>query len=297
MLCLLISNHLAFFRLPPLLIPFPILSGYAILEQEGLTGLTTFLLKEIRRHQATLLIIDGAITAKQAAKSIHEWAKFLHNIHVAAEINRCTTFLLMPVQENSSDQPEQTMVDGLIALTARTVEMRTMRELQVLKIRGSQFVEGHHSYAITGNGFVVHPRTEAMLTITANDLPTSLTTLEQPALLRTGIAHLDEMLHGGLPSGSTTLLLGTSGTGKTLLGNHFLVEGAIQGQKGLYFGFNETPAQLLRTMTRFGLDANQLCRTGLDRTALASSYPGLPRYPGRTLTGSMRTPGDTATLS
>jgi circadian clock protein KaiC len=252
----------SFFTLAPVADTLSYLSGYAILEQEGLEGLTTFLLKEIRRHRTSLLIIDGAITAKQSAKSVHEWAKFLHSIYVTAEINRCTTFLLMPAHGTSLDQPEQTMVDGLIALTTRAVDMRVMRELQVLKIRGSQFVEGRHFYAITEDGFVVHPRTEAMLTITPANLPTPLTTLERPALMPVGIAHLDEMLHGGLPTGSATLLLGTSGTGKTLLGSHFLVEGAKQGQKGLYFGFNETPAQLLRTMTRFGLDANRYIETG-----------------------------------
>jgi circadian clock protein KaiC len=253
----------SFFTLAPIADTLSYLSGYAILEQEGLEGLTTFLLKEIRRHHATLLIIDGAITAKQAAKSTHEWAKFLHNVHVTAEINRCTTFLLMPTHEHSSDQPEQAMVDGLISLTARSVDMRTMRELQVLKIRGSQFVEGHHLYAINETGFVVHPRTEAMLTIASGNLPAPLTSSAQPPRMRVGIDHLDKMLRGGFPAGSATLLLGTSGTGKTLLGSHFLVEGATQGQKGLYFGFNETPAQLLRTMTRFGLDANRYVDAGL----------------------------------
>jgi circadian clock protein KaiC len=253
----------SFFTLTPIADTLSYLSGYAILEQEGLEGLTTFLLKEIRRHHATLLIIDGAITVKQAAKSVHEWAKFLHNIHVAAEINRCATFLLMPTHEHSPDQPEQAIVDGLITLSARSVDMRTLRELQVLKIRGSQFIEGRHFYAITETGFVVHTRTEAILTVAANDLPGPLTTSTQPTRMRVGISHLDEMLHGGLPSGSATLLLGTSGTGKTLLGTHFLVEGATQEQKGLYFGFNETPAQLLRTMTRFGLAANQYVEAGL----------------------------------
>ena len=250
----------SFFTLTPIADTLSYLSGYAILEQEGLEGLTTFLLKEIRRHHATLLIIDGAITVKQAAKSVQEWAKFLHNIHVAAEINRCATFLLMPTHEHFLDQPEQAMVDGLITLSARSVDMRTLRELQVLKIRGCQFIEGHHPYTITETGFVVHPRTEALLTIAASDLPDALPTSTR---MRVGIGHLDEMLRGGLPGGSATLLRGTSGTGKTLLGNHFLVEGAVQGQKGLYFGFNETPAQLLRTMARFGLAANRYVETGL----------------------------------
>nr|WP_277991464.1 ATPase domain-containing protein [Corallococcus macrosporus] len=68
-----------------------------------------------------------------------------------------------------------------------------------------------------------------------------------------GIPRLDEALHGGVLSGSTTLLLGAPGTGKTLLGLHFLLQGAREGQPGVYFGFFETPPRLIEKAEGTGM--------------------------------------------
>nr|WP_255671374.1 ATPase domain-containing protein [Corallococcus sp. AS-1-6] len=68
-----------------------------------------------------------------------------------------------------------------------------------------------------------------------------------------GIPRLDDALRGGLLSGSTTLLLGAPGTGKTLLGLHFLLQGAREGQPGVYFGFFETPPRLIEKAEGTGM--------------------------------------------
>jgi circadian clock protein KaiC len=154
------------------------------------------------------------------------------------------------------------MVDGVIELLPRGVDMRLVRQLQVLKSWGSPFVEGWHCYTITEAGLVVYPRTEATLTVSPSALPESLATTQRPPRMQIGIAQLDTMLGGGLPAGSTTLLLGTTGTGKTLLGYHFLAQGAAQGQQGVYFGFSETPAQVLRAMAHLGLDGERFVQEG-----------------------------------
>lgn len=252
----------SYFTLTPIADTLSYLSGYSVLEREGLEGLMALLRSEMRSRRATLLIIDGAVTAAQAASTVHEWKKFLYDLNVGAEILGCATFLLMQFEEGPTFQPEQTMVDGLIELKVRSVDMRSIRELQVRKFRGSAFLEGEHNFAITQEGLVVHPRTEAVLAVSQTELPEPLATMEQPTRMGAGITHLDEMLRGGLPSSSMTLLLGSSGTGKTLLGCHFITQGIAQGQKALYFGFNETPAQLMRKMARFNLDASRFVAAG-----------------------------------
>nr|WP_301340411.1 ATPase domain-containing protein [Corallococcus exercitus] len=68
-----------------------------------------------------------------------------------------------------------------------------------------------------------------------------------------GIPRLDDALRGGVLSGSTTLLLGAPGTGKTLLGLHFLLQGAREGQPGVYFGFFETPPRLIEKAEGTGM--------------------------------------------
>ena len=164
----------SFFTLNPIADALFYLSGYAALEQEGLEGLIALIRTEMRRHRATFLVIDGAVTARQAAPSEQAWKKFLHVVHVTAEITRCTTFLLTSFDEDSTSQPEQTMVDGLIALTTRSVDLRSTRELQVLKFRGSGFLEGRHHYAVTEDGLVVYPRTESILAVPGSDLTGTL---------------------------------------------------------------------------------------------------------------------------
>ena len=252
-----------FFTLAPIADTFSYLSGYATLEEGGLDGLITFLRSEMRRQRVSLMVIDGTITLEQVAPSVQEWKKFLHDINASAEILGCTIIFLMQYQGEPSSQPEQTMVDGVIELKVRSVDMRIMRELEVRKFRGSHFLEGKHSYDITEDGLVVHPRTEAAFSISSAGLPPVLSTQEDVTRQRIGITQLDEMLRGGLHTNSTTLLLGAAGTGKTLLGSHFLLQGAIEGQRGLYFGFYETPVQLKRKMERFKLDTSHFAQGGL----------------------------------
>ena len=228
-------------------------SGYGVLEREGLQGLLTLIRTETRNRRATLLVMDGTAVL-EGVSSQQDWMRFLHGLYVSAEITRCTTILLMQPPYSSEVVPEQTIVEGLIELAMPTYGMRAARELQVRKFRGSAFLEGRHPYAITEAGIVVHPRTEERLSAAPVGLPGMMAPAQQVSKKRMGIPRLDEMMQGGLPAGSTTLLLGASGTGKTLLGSHFLLAGSAQGEPGLYFGFHETPSQLERKLTRFGLD-------------------------------------------
>ncbi|GER91734.1 hypothetical protein KDW_58960 [Dictyobacter vulcani] len=85
-------------------------------------------------------------------------------------------------------------------------------------------------------------------------MPATLTSAKPPERLAFGVSRLDEMLNNGIPVGNSTIVLGAPGTGKTLLGLHFLYAGAKQGEPGLYFGFYESEAQLKQRMTQMGLD-------------------------------------------
>lgn len=228
-------------------------SGSGVLEQEGLEGLLKLIRTETRSRRATLLVLDGTAMF-EGVSSQHDWMRFLHGLYVSAEITRCTTIWLMQTPQSTDLSREQTIVDGLIELAMPAYGMRAARELRVRKFRGSAFLEGRHPYAIGTAGIVVHPRTEALLAAAPVALPGMAATAEQESKKSMGTPRLDEMMRGGLPAGSITLLLGASGTGKTLLGSHFLLAGAAQGEPGLYFGFSEIASQLERKLARFGLD-------------------------------------------
>ena len=129
-----------------------------------LKGLMTLLREVTRRHKATVLVIDGLIVAEEVAPSPLELKQFLHELHIFMEAIGCTTFLLTQFDGSSHTRPEFIMVDGLIELNDRIVDMRAVREIQIYKFRGSQSLRGRHPFEITEAGIVVHPRTEAMLT-------------------------------------------------------------------------------------------------------------------------------------
>jgi circadian clock protein KaiC len=251
---------LSFFDPTPIADTLYYVSGYSTLEQEGLKGLTTFLRKEVRNHHATALIIDGLTTAREVEPSSLDLKHFLHELHVFTETIGCTTLLLTQFDDGNQVRPEFIMVDGLIELNDRLVDMRSIRELEVHKFRGSKSLSGRHVFEINDDGILVHPRTEALLAqaIKESVLPTIS---EQRA--RFGVPRLDEMLNGGVPPGSTTILFGAPGAGKTLLGLHFLYEGAQRGEPGLLFGFNEVPFQLEQKARRLGLDFRPFVEGGL----------------------------------
>lgn len=222
------------------------ISAYRQLETEGLKGLLELVRRAARAHQATLLIIDGMDAAKEFARSDLTYKRFLQELQTFVSIIGCTTMLLSP-HYTGDMPPETSAVDGVFELSLWLAGPRAVRELVTLKFRGSDSLLGKHELEISDRGVIVHPRTEVQFSN-----PTEET--EAPRIrMGFGIPRLDESLHGGLLSGSTTLLLGAPGTGKTLLGLRFLLEGARQGQPGVYFGFYETSQRLIEKADGVGM--------------------------------------------
>jgi circadian clock protein KaiC len=140
---------------------------------------------------------------------------------------------------------EFAVADAIVALDIKQVGEREMRTLQVLKLRGSNFRSGQHAYRITVDGFKVFPRL-------ADGQIQSTYQLKQDRAA-TGITALDQLLgEGGYWSGSTTLIAGPSGIGKTLMGLHFLYHGAELGEPGIMATFQENQSQLERIVKSFG---------------------------------------------
>lgn len=211
------------------------LSAFNEMRDGGLEGLGNTLRREIQRRRATLLVIDGLVTAQASAPSEQAFREFVHDLQEIALATDCTMFLTTNAGGDAA--PEQTMVDGLIVLTDRMYGWQAASDLQVTKFRGSGFLRGRHSYKITEAGCAVFPRVEALYAHPSRADEASF------GLASTGIAGLDAMLGGGLPTASTTMVMGPSGIGKTTMGLHFLSRSSPD-EPGLMFGFYETPARL-----------------------------------------------------
>jgi circadian clock protein KaiC len=149
---------------------------------------------------------------------------------------------------------EEYVTDCVIVLDHRVANEISTRRIRVVKYRGSAHGTNEYPFLISARGFVVLPITSIALNYGASD-----------ERISTGIARLDHMLSGGLFRGSTLLVSGTAGTGKTSLGAHIVQSACARGERALLVLFEESPAQFLRNMRSLGLDLQRWVDAGLLR--------------------------------
>jgi circadian clock protein KaiC len=158
---------------------------------------------------------------------------------------------------------EEYVSDCVILLDHRVTEQVSTRRLRIVKYRGSTHGTNEYPFLIDEDGIHVLPLTSLRLNHPASS-----------ERIATGIPRLDSMLGGeGYFRGSSVLISGTAGTGKTSLAAYFANATCARGERCLYLAFEESPAQLVRNMKSIGLDLNPWIKKGLLR--LEASRPTL----------------------
>jgi circadian clock protein KaiC len=139
---------------------------------------------------------------------------------------------------------EEYVSDCVILLDHRVNEQVATRRLRIVKYRGSTHGTNEYPFLIGERGFSVLPITSLALKHSAST-----------ARISSGIPQLDEMLGGkGYYRGSSVLVSGTAGTGKTSVAAHFVDAACRRGERCLYFAFEESQSQILRNMRSIGID-------------------------------------------
>ena len=231
-------------------------SGYQPLRDGGPQTLLNAIREVLQARKPTVFIIDGMESLRHFAAGEQAVKEFVHELQAFTHMLGCTT-LLMCFKDPNFSFTENAVVDGVLELSYTLIGPRAVRELTVHKFRGGDYLLGRHEVEIGEHGIIIHPRTEIQFDKPTPDAPRGQ---ERMAF---GVPELDAMIHGGIPSGSSAALVGAPGTGKTVLGLSFLVEGARRGQRGLYFGFHEPPERLIEKVTRVGLDVGKYVKAGL----------------------------------
>jgi circadian clock protein KaiC len=148
---------------------------------------------------------------------------------------------------------EEYVSDCVILLDHRVVEQTSIRRLRVVKYRGTSHGTNEYPFLIDEDGF-------SLLPITSLGLQHEVSSER----FSTGIAPLDAMLGGrGFYRGSTILVSGTAGTGKTSLSAYVVDAACRRGERCLYLSFEESPGQLVRNMKSIGLDLKKWIDKGL----------------------------------
>jgi circadian clock protein KaiC len=150
---------------------------------------------------------------------------------------------------------EEYVSDCVILLDHRVVEQVSTRRLRMVKYRGTAHGTNEYPFLIDEKGLSVLPITSRALDHAASDERVS-----------SGVAGLDAMLGGtGVFRGSSVLVSGTAGTGKSSIAAHFADASCRRGERCLYFGFEESVGQMTRNMRSIGLDLNPWLKKGLLR--------------------------------
>ncbi|MDQ7029234.1 MAG: ATPase domain-containing protein [Ardenticatenia bacterium] len=225
--------------------------GPALLDRNGETVLHV-VQELIMRHQPTLLIVDSFKAIHDLSESKAALRRALYRMAASLATIECTALLVGEyARKELTAAPESTIVDGIVELSTRHVGPYPHRRLQVHKLRGSDYLAGEHSYRIDADGIHLFPRF-----ITPSSPVPYIPARER---VPTGIVGLDELLHGGLLRGTTALVVGDPGVGKTVTALHFVLNGAVQAEEpGVYISFQEDPNAFRRMAHNFGFDVEAL---------------------------------------
>jgi circadian clock protein KaiC len=206
----------------------------------------------VEREEPDLVVIDSFKALHDLLSNTASRRVFVYDLAVSMAAWGATTLLLGEYTTQELEwAPEFAIADGIIRLDTQPQELATVRVLEVLKLRGANVVSGQHSFEITGAGLAVYPRVH--VPAVTGEAPSPI-----GERLTSGIAGLDDLLRGGVPRRTSTVVQGATGTGKTLLGLTFLVAGAHKGERALFIALEETPAQLRGQATGFGWDLSAL---------------------------------------
>lgn len=223
----------------------------AMVRDRGISALAEIVTEMLIQRKPRLIVIDSFKALTELMGTPQERRTIIFDLASVLSAYRCTTFLIGEYSgEMMTDLPEFAVADSILLLIKQSTGVREQRFLRVEKLRGSSSSPGLHAFNISPEGLVLFPR---LLTPDVSPLYVS-----EPERVNTGIAGLDEMIEKGFWRGSTTLIAGPTGSGKTIIGLHFIREGIRNNEPGIYVGFQENPIQLTRVMRSFGWDSDAL---------------------------------------
>ena len=227
-----------------------------MLRSKGLEAVSALIMEHVKRVKPALVVIDSFKVFDDMAASKEELRKFGYEIAVNLMAWEVTALLVgeYGAAEYESN-PFFSIVDGIIVLSQRESLGEAQRFCKVIKMRGTNHSRDEHPFLLTANGVEMFaPR----VTITRESMPGATA-----ARCKTHIVRLDELLGPGIPWGSSLLIGGVAGTGKTVLSLEFVYRGALAGEKGILFSFEETEERLRAAGHGLGWDIGREIDRGM----------------------------------
>lgn len=214
-------------------------------ESGGLDAVAEEILRQSFETRPAVVVIDSS----KALHDVIDPDSLRRAIYdLASRVAHSDAVLILVGEYSAAEtrtQPEFAVADGILQLENEARGPVDRRWLRILKLRGGAVSTGQHSFHLTDNGFEVFPRLESTL-------PRDVAT--QTGRAGFGDERLDAAVGGGIPRGDSTLLVGPSGVGKTLLGLAFLNAGLEAGERCLHVSFQETETAVREKAEAAGWD-------------------------------------------
>lgn len=222
-----------------------------------LNKVSKLIIDEASKTRPARVVFDSLSEFRLLAETALRYRRELLNLKQHFARYQSTVLLLDDKMDNNAigiDPHVLSLSHGVIQMEQLSPDYGTSRRrLRVLKLRGVKFREGYHDYTIETGGLHVFPRLIAA---------EHFTSIEREPV-SSGIKELDELFGGGLDRGTTTLILGSVGTGKSTLALQYAKQMAAHGERGIIFGFDETRAIMLARAKALGMDLEPHIQSGL----------------------------------
>lgn len=226
------------------------------------------IVKEVQRVKPDRLVIDALSELRMLAKDPLRYRRQILSLKDFMSDHQCTVLLLDDRSSRDPDLQLHSIVHGVVSMDKMPREYgKTRRQVEVVKLRGTSYSEGYHDYAIVPGGVRVFPRLAAA--DSRNERPT------EP--VSSGIPELDALCGGGLDRGTSTLLIGPAGCGKTSIAVQFAYTAAKRGESCAIFSFEEAPNTLTMRAAGLGIDIRPFLDNGkisIHRVDPAEMSPG-----------------------
>jgi circadian clock protein KaiC len=224
--------------------------------------------QEVRRVKPDRLVIDALSELRMLAKDALRYRRQILSLKDFMRDQKCTVVLLDDRTSRDADLQLHSIVNGVVRMDRVAREYgKTRRHIEVVKLRGTAYLEGYHDYRIITGGVVVFPRLNAADSRAEMRLET----------VSSGIPELDALTGGGLERGTSTLLVGPAGCGKTTIAARWVFHAANRGENCAIFSFEEGQQTLITRAQGLGMNLPPHVATGrigIERIDPAEMSPG-----------------------
>jgi circadian clock protein KaiC len=224
-----------------------------VLRQE-LQQADSVLLDEAAKIGARRIFIDG-VGRLVGGNGTPESRSAFHVLTEGLQRENLTALLAVEASSlngnSSASLPEESIADTVIRLRMEDTQRAITRSIEIVKSRGQDFQMGRHSFRILdGKGIQVYRRVQAPRKASRD----RAAAFDPNTRLPSGIPGLDDLLNGGYFVGSTTVVAGISGVGKSVMALQFIAEGARRGERSLMLSLDEQVEQIMRNAASIGIN-------------------------------------------